>query len=393
MIREVVLLGFYVGEQYFEKYTQGDKFPQVAALKLEGRFLQAMRSTGVQVSTVASVAVSTYPRIKRVWFPGEIIEGGVVLPIINLPVIKMVTRFIGSFLSLIAKRRGVDAIVVYAAHSPNLMAAYLYSKILNKPYFVYVPDLPLFMDVALKRGRVTRWLKQVDSTLLDKLLCAASGLIVVSKPMVEDSDAWHHQPYLVVEGIADAAPMARSTEASSRPYIFYAGGVNKAYGLVELVEGYLRSGVDYDLILCGRGDLEDYLSEQVKKHPSIKYLGFVQPDTVAELQSRAAFLALTRNPAEAYTRYSFPSKLLEYMTAGIPVLSTRLKGIPDEYFEYVNIIDGFSVQAVADALSSFCQESKADLSARAERGRLWALEIKSEKAVGKRVIEFMEKCK
>lgn len=393
MVRHVALLGFYVGEQYFEEYTQGDKFPQIAAFKLEGRLLQAMKSTGVQVSTVASVAVSTYPRIKRVWFPGRNIEGGVVLPLINLPVIKMASRFVGSLIGLCMKGRAADALFIYAAHSPNLIAGYIYSKMFNKPYFVYIPDLPLFMDVALKRGRVTRWLKKVDSALLDKLLCAASGLVVVSRPMVEDSEAWQHQPYLVVEGVADGAPIARSNEASVRPYILYAGGVNQAYGLVELIEGYLQSGIDYDLILCGRGDLEDYLAEVVQREPSIKYLGFVSPERVAELQSHAACLALTRNPAEAYTRYSFPSKLLEYMTAGIPILSTRLKGIPNEYFEYVNVIESFSVQAVADAFSKFCQESKADLSARAERGRLWALEVKSEQAVGKRVIEFMEKCK
>ena len=394
VMREVLLLGFHVGKQYFEHYSVGDAFPQVAAYKLESRFIDALRLGGLRVNTLATIAVSTFPRIKRVWFPGAVLQGeaagqGRVMPLVNLPAIKMLTRCLGSFYGLVRMGRSADVVCVYAAHSPNLLAAYLYSKLCGKPYYVYVPDLPSFMDVALERGRLLRWLKKIDASLLSWLLRSANGLVVISRPMVEDQPAWKARPYLVLEGISESSPIPADGVADKK-MIFYAGGVNRSYGIVELVEGFLRSGIGYELVLCGRGDLEGYLAETCAKHASVKYLGFVSPEKVAELQRRASLLVLTRNPAEAYTRYSFPSKLIEYMSAGIPVLTTRLAGIPDEYFDHLNIIEGFSVGAVADALVKISSADKQYLSDKAERGKVWVLGAKSSRAVGKQLVEFME---
>jgi len=367
----------------------------VAAYKLESRLLEGLRAAGVRVSTVASIAVSTYPKNRRIWFPASILDNGEgrVFPLINLPLFKMGIRFLGSLYGLMLMGRGMDGVLVYAAHSPNLLAAFIYSKIFRKPYYVYIPDLPAHMGMGLKSGWLRRGLKRLDAFLLDRLLCASSGLLVISRPMVEDNPVWRHKPYMVLEGIAESAPLARPNGAPVSGGIFYAGGVNRAYGIVELVEGFLQSGVDCDLVICGRGDLEGYLDEMSTRHASIKYLGFVPPARVAELQAQAAVLVLTRDPAQLYTRYSFPSKLLEYVASGIPVLTTRLKGIPEEYFEYVNAIEGFSSGVVADALVKFFSEGQEDLLSRAERGRVWALEAKSGRAIGKRLVEFMGKFK
>lgn len=397
-MRNLVLLGFHVGDRYFEHYSKGDAFPQVAAYKLESRLLAALRSAGVQVRTVASIAVSTFPRINRVWFPAARIHDGEeqvgqVLPLINLPLVKMVWRFLGAIFYLLKTSRGTDGICVYAAHSPNLLAAYLCSRIYRIPYYIYIPDLPGFMDVALKRSWLRTVLKKIDASLLNWLVGGAAGLMVISRPMVEDIPAWKSRPCLVLEGIADASPAMRIDSEGPRKTIFYAGGVNRAYGIEELVEGFLTAEIDYDLVICGRGDLEGYLVKTAARHSSVRYLGFLPPNEVAELQAQAAVLVLSRNPAEAFTRYSFPSKLIEYMSAGIPVLTTRLEGIPADYFEYLNVIEGFSAEAVAQALVKFSVGDQARLSAKAELGKMWVLETKTSIAVGKRVIEFMENSK
>ena len=38
------------------------------------------------------------------------------------------------------------------------------------------------------------------------------------------------------------------------------------------------------------------------------------------------------------------SKIFEYMVSGNPVLSTRIKGIPDEYFDYIIPLDSPSIR-------------------------------------------------
>lgn len=396
----IVLLGFCVGDAYFERFSKGDAFPQIAAYKLESRFRDAMRAGGANVRTVASIAISTYPRNKHIWVPGARLCGsesaqGKVTGLVNLPVLKMVTRFLGSLRGLLSLgKKKTGAICVYAAHSPNLLAAYVAAKFFGVPYFIYIPDLPLFMDMALNRSLLLRWLKQLDSRIISFFIQSSAGVFVITERMIKDNPAWQKVPYMVLEGIA--APVEPGGEGAAElpaalpeNIIFYAGGVNRSYGIFELVEGFLAAGIDYELWICGRGDLEQYLAEMAAKHANIKYLGFVSPDEVAEIQSRSAALALTRNPAERYTRYSFPSKLLEYMAAGVPVLTTRLEGIPKEYYEHLNVIEEFSKEGIAAALRGFSKNSRSELAQKSARGKAWVLQQKTAAAAGESIIKFM----
>ena len=54
--------------------------------------------------------------------------------------------------------------------------------------------------------------------------------------------------------------------------------------------------------------------------------------------------------SEEASMYCFPSKLFEYMKTGNPVLSFRIGGIPDEYFEHLIPVEKESVTAVKAAM-------------------------------------------
>ena len=61
-----------------------------------------------------------------------------------------------------------------------------------------------------------------------------------------------------------------------------------------------------------------------------------------------------RSTLDDFTKYSFPSKTIEYMYSGTPLLTTRLKGIPNEYFDFVfsaeNNTEEFFDAAIREAL-------------------------------------------
>ncbi|QCY13780.1 glycosyltransferase [Pseudomonas sp. MPC6] len=403
MRNKVALLGFYVGEQYFERFSKDDPFPQVAAYKLEGRFRDALKIGGADVESVASLAVSTYPRNKKIYFPGSKFVDGVgvrgrVTPLLNLPILKLFTRFVGSLVALNQmRRRGLDKVCVYAAHTPNLLAAFIFKKIFNIPFFVYVPDLPSFMDMGMQRSSLLKFLKKIDGVIINHLISASSGLFVISKYMVEDNPSWHSKPYMVLEGISESssavkrADQSDCVESPAKKIIFYGGGLNRAYGIAELVEGFIQSDLDYELWLCGRGDLESFLAETTKRCSAVKYLGNITPSQVSSIQSKSTLLVLTRDPKEVYTRYSFPSKLMEYMVSGVPVLTTRLDGIPDEYFDYFNVIEEFSISGISSALQAIDGLDQHVLLQKAACGKIWASETKSSAAVGRKIVDFMEK--
>ncbi|QIB52605.1 glycosyltransferase [Pseudomonas sp. OIL-1] len=399
---KVLLVGFCVNAEYFEKYTADDALPQVAAFKLESRFLRALRLGGAAVRSISTVAVSTYPRNPHVLLPSHALvssEGniGQIIPLINLPVLKLASRFIGTLCALILQTRAENSIVcLYSAHTPNLLAAYLHSVLTSSPFFVYVPDLPVYMDMGVKRSFALKWMKKIDVKIIDFLLAKAAGIIVASEHMARDSVAWKHVPFLVIEGISDDTAAAQDDypntlpDCSGKKIIFYAGSVNKAYGIVELVEGFKKSGSSYELWLCGRGDLEEYLEMESTSCSTIRYLGFLPPRHAHAIQRRAALLALTRDPAEKYTRYSFPSKILEYLSSGVPVMSTKLDGIPSEYYQYLNVVEEFSVDGIARTIESLDRADCDTLFNKASGAREWLLNEKTSGAVGQRIVSFME---
>jgi glycosyltransferase involved in cell wall biosynthesis len=397
---EGVLVGFHVGDQYFSRYASDDPNPQVAAYKLESRFKAAAQTVGVQIDCISSAAVTTFPGNQRIIFPGsnqrDPAGGSIkVNGLINLPGLKLVSRLFGSLSSLLARRGpSPDFVCVYAAHSPNLIAALVYKKLRGVPYVVYVADLPLFMDLGIHRSALRRALKKLDASMINCLLRQAAGLIVVTKPMVTDNTALQSCRYLVLEGIAEVVdePMVPASEdAKAKRIIFYAGGLNKAYGIKELVEGFKRADLhDVELWLCGRGDLEEYVKSEAGQNSAIRSMGYITPAEVAEIQARSSLLMLTRDPDLTYTRYSFPSKLLEYLASGVPTMTTRLYGIPDEYYAYVNAIDDASVEGVAKSLQVFFAEDYNVFKEKAQKGKAWVAREKTGGAVGTKIMDFIK---
>ena len=62
----------------------------------------------------------------------------------------------------------------------------------------------------------------------------------------------------------------------------------------------------------------------------IEFLGMLPRTDVLELQSKATILVNPRQPVGDFTKYSFPSKTIEYMASGTPLLMYKLPGIPEE---------------------------------------------------------------
>lgn len=397
-LKKISSIGFYVGNQYFYNASKGDRFPQIAAYKLEGRLLRSLVSAGFEVNAFSTAAISTYPGNKLVFLKGaKANEQGISISassIVNLPVMKKISRVVGLLNGLVSSSAGrrCDAFFVYSAHSPNLVAAFLVSVLFKKPYFVYVPDLPEFMGGG--RSPIKRALKWIDMFVVDYFVAKSSGVLVITKYISSMKPRWKNLPSLVIEGVADASESIASFDQylalqDGNKVIFYAGGLSASYGLLELLDGFLGANIDADLWICGRGELEDVVAQCAEKNPRVKYLGFLSPDVVDYIQKISSCLIVARDPDKEYTKYSFPSKLLEYMSSAVPVLVTRLPGIPSEYFQYLCVVEDFSDAGIAHALELFF-ENEALAVERARLGKAWIMENKTVYPTGQKIKRFLE---
>ena len=150
-----------------------------------------------------------------------------------------------------------------------------------------------------------------------------------------------NKPYRVAEGIIETIPeLPQPTVSGKEKYVVYTGKLFEKFGVKALIDGFLSlQNPDYRLVLCGKGDCEAYARSAMAKDPRIMFQGQVPPQEALAWQSRASALINPRNVQEEYTRYSFPSKNIEYLLSGKPVVGYFLDGMPQQYRDFLCCID------------------------------------------------------
>ena len=121
----------------------------------------------------------------------------------------------------------------------------------------------------------------------------------------------------------------------------------------------------------------------------IIYYGVVNNTIVVDRLEEATILINPRPTSEDFTKFSFPSKNMEYMVSGTPVLTTKLPGMPSEYNKYVYLIEDESVAGILKELKVLFDKSGDELRKFGIRAQSFVLKNKSNEIQAKRIIEFL----
>ena len=202
------------------------------------------------------------------------------------------------------------------------------------------------------------------------------------------------KPYVILEGHADIA-MAEKRPAMERkqsPRVcLYAGGVSKQYGLETLVEGFRKADIpNTALHIYGPGDYVPRLKRIAGEDPRIVYGGMLMNREVVEKEMDATLLVNPRPTGEEYVKYSFPSKTMEYMASGTPVLTTRLPGMPREYDPYVFFIEEETEEGIAQALKQVFTDTDEALFQKGMEARRFVLEQRNNVVQAGKIIAMLE---
>ena len=203
------------------------------------------------------------------------------------------------------------------------------------------------------------------------------------------------KPYVVLEGHADIAMAERKPDrgAKQTPMVcLYAGGVSRQYGLEELVEGFRQADLpNAALHIYGPGDYVEDLKKIAAGDHRIYYGGMLLNHEVVERELTATLLVNPRPTHEEYVKYSFPSKTMEYMASGTPVLTTRLPGMPREYVPYVYFIEQETAQGVAEALRQVFSHSQEELFQKGLAAREFVLGQRNNVVQAGKIVEMLKK--
>lgn len=241
----------------------------------------------------------------------------------------------------------------------SLLAAKKYKKC------ALVTDLPNQMAAINKNTNHTNIQKRFRlffmNSLFDKFDCFC---FLVEKMNIINKK---QRPYVIIEGMVDNRYDLSPTFVDNS-VVLYAGGLYEKFGIRMLVEAAKMVKIDgFELHLYGEGNEIEYIQDVEKEFPNIKYLGALSLDSILETEKSAKLLINPRPSSEEFTQYSFPSKTLEYMSTARPVLTTKLGGIPKEYFDFLYFIDEETVDGIKSSIISTLMLSKAELD---QKGRL-----------------------
>lgn len=195
----------------------------------------------------------------------------------------------------------------------------------------------------------------------------------------------------ILEGHVDSKMIEKEnllTEKTKPRRCIYAGSLKKKYGILKLIQAFELANPDnVELHIYGAGEIESEL--RAMTNPRIIYHG-VMPNSVVVNDEIHATLLINPRPTDGeYTKYSFPSKNLEYMASGTPLLTTKLAGMPTEYYEYVFLFETETIEGMAATLRSVLGRTDAELHQKGIAAKKFVLDNKSNIAQAKKVIDLL----
>ena len=134
--------------------------------------------------------------------------------------------------------------------------------------------------------------------------------------------------------------------------VVYTGKLYERFGAKGLVDSFLMlQNPQYRLVICGDGDAAEYVKSAAEKDPRIQWLGQVSAAKAKEWTFKADVLVNPRRNDEEYTKYSFPSKNIEYLLSGNPVVAYRLDGMPKAYGDMMRLVSDGDARGLTEAFA------------------------------------------
>lgn len=365
-----------------------------AANNYQLNLIEALVQCGVQETRVLTLLpLASFPRGPMVSRARSLhLSEGLSLrqvPFVNIGPLKPLTAFIAFVVAILAgwikKRWRPDAVLIYNPVLRYALPAVLAAWLWRVPCVMIVADLNPATPWTLAPSIV----EQLRTRLRIRALRYFDGLIVLSSHVIHDYI--QNKPMLKVEGgispTQDETPIA--VPDGEHRTLMYAGNLNELSGAKLALDAFaLLDDPKYRLWFTGRGPLQEEIERAAEKDARIHYWGFVERSTYLSLAAQATVLL---NPRLDWpeNRYNFPSKLLEYLASGRPVISTGTSDLEVEYGDKAFLLHEQTPQALAQLIEDVCGKEQAELDAFGEQARAYMLTNKTWAAQGQRVYQFL----
>lgn len=373
--------------------------PSIATIVFETSLLSGFSENASEVDVYSFPMIPTFPHSKLLYWGNkkEKLSCGYEctwLKTINIPVIKQFTRKVDGqrYLKKWLKENHKEKCAVISYSIPPFLVRDItkYCKKYNVKCFAIVTDLLRDMYINAQDNKFITSLKNSYLSRAIQLQGCYDGYIYLTQEMNEVINP--EKPYIVVEGIANENDVNRTSDEIKAypPAIMYAGMLEEKFGILNLIDAFEEAELgDSELWLFGTGNAVDEILSRSKINPKIHFWGRKNRNEILEFEKKASLLVNPRNIYDEFTKYSFPSKTIEYMLSGTPVLTTRLKGIPQEYYQFLFSCENNDCTTLKKSLEYVMGLSENERCLMGKRARDFIVENKNKVIQSRRILDFI----
>jgi hypothetical protein len=343
-----------------------------------------------RIETLSTIPIAPSNHQKKIWNLKWEIEQGVrynYIPIINLPIVKNCIVFFYSFFKFLfwkfPKGNGKQLIICDVLSFTITSAAFFAFKIRGKKRIGVVTDIP---GINVRRKKLT-------NPFFNFFLQKYDNYVLLTKYMNAKVNP-SGKPFIIMEGLVNRQMLTIQNtlkDKSNERIVMYAGGLYEKYGILNLIHAFMRlKSVDIKLFLFGEGELVPMMGSIMKSDSRIVYKGVLQNSEVVKLQLKATLLVNPRPSSEEFSKYSFPSKNMEYMVSGTPLATTLLPGLPRDYLDFVYIITDESEDGIHSTLEYLLSKSDEELFIKGAKAKEFVLKHKNNVLQAKRILDSFD---
>ena len=398
---DVLLLCGYFEPRYQEEISKKTKtWVENAANTFQQRLIEGLKEQKIRLQIVSAPFIGPWPTAyEDKWFKGfeagksseniQYVQFNNVWGYRNISRTAALKKCVKDFIQ--SSRDEKKAIIAYCPHTPFLEAA-AYGKQLDKAVHIHlvVPDLPQYMNLSKRAHPIYDFFKKIDIEEMKKLIAQVDSFMLLTQYMADKMKVGS-RPYIVVEGIIDSKIVLENKKKDYGKKIAYAGKLVEAFGVKRLMEAFeLIDEPEASLHICGGGELKAYVEAMCRSDARIHYHGVVSPDKANEILRNADVLVNPRQNDEEYTKYSFPSKNIEYLLTGNAVVAYMLDGIPEVYKKFFVSPDSNSTEALAKAVYTAMNMDEDKRRTMSTIAQEYLTETKDKTVVAKRIVELID---
>ena len=364
-----------------------------ASFKFHNLIMDGLTTNGANICSLVGRSVSSKTHRGLFWKSAKDKKDKIKynhLFFINLPIIKhlliCLQVLIFGLVWLLKNKNNEDKCIIidgaYITLIPivNLMTFFIKANKISIicDVYSYMADVN---DARTKKNSLHKFINKIVKKQYQKI----DGFIFLTEEMSK-LPPFENKPYTIIEGIVDTK---KQEKTKSENYIMYAGALRAEYGVKRLVDAFhSTTNSEFELLLFGNGNYVDNIKEISKEDSRIKYMGKKSLKEIYEYERNAFLLVNPRLTENDFVKYSFPSKNMEYMTSGTPLLTGKLPGMPKEYYDYVYFIEDDTTTSLKKALEEIFLRSKQELKKFGKKAQNFICELKNKNVQTKKIVEL-----